>query len=146
MQLVVLKVSYLHWSPVKKANAPIHGVLLVDKPVGVTSFDVVRTVGRTLGTRKCGHTGTLDPFASGLLCICIGEATKMVQYLMADQKEYETVVLMGTETDSCDTEGKVITESPVPEDLEDRVRLALPQFLGKFQQTPPIYSAFKVNG
>ena len=130
----------------KKTNAPIHGVLLLDKPVGMTSFDVVRKVGRTLGTRKCGHTGTLDPFASGLLCLCIGEATKMVQYLMADQKEYVAVLEFGTETDSCDTEGKVVVEESVPEDLQERLGAALPQFTGLIEQTPPVFSAIKVNG
>lgn len=143
---VASKISCQNWSLVKRANADIHGVLLVDKPIGVTSFDVVRTVGRTLGTRKCGHTGTLDPFASGLLCICIGEATKMVQYLMVDQKEYEAVLILGTETDSCDRDGKVVMESGVPQDIEERMRAALPGFLGTIQQTPPIYSAIKVNG
>jgi len=131
---------------VKKRKATVHGVLLVDKPVGVTSFDVVRQVCRTLGTKKCGHTGTLDPFASGLLCLCFGEATKMVQYLMADEKEYLAELRLGTETDSCDCEGTIVEETDIPEDIATKMRTALPDFTGQIEQKPPVFSAVKVDG
>jgi len=131
---------------VKRRKATVHGVLLVDKPVGITSFDVVRQICRTLGTKKCGHTGTLDPFASGLLCLCFGEATKMVQYLMADEKEYVADLRLGIETDSCDCEGTIVERADVPDDILTKMRAALPEFTGEIEQKPPVFSAVKVDG
>ena len=121
-------------------------MLLIDKPVGCTSFDVVRNVGRTMGTRKCGHTGTLDPFASGLLCLCFGEATKAVNVLMAGEKEYVATLALGTETDSGDIDGTPTLEADVPGNIGDLLQAALPRFMGMIEQTPPVYSAIKVNG
>ena len=124
----------------------ICGFLVVDKPVGLTSHDVVAIIRSTTGIRKIGHTGTLDPFATGVLPLAIGRATRLIQYLDEDLKIYVATVLLGVSTDTGDPTGEVREEKPVPELDEDRVRGVLDGMQGVRMQTPPMYSAVKVNG
>lgn len=93
-----------------------HGVLLIDKPVGITSFDVLRRLRRIVGTKKLGHAGTLDPFASGLLVVCVGEYTRFAGYLTDDDKQYLADVRLGVATNTDDLEGEVISTTALPSD------------------------------
>jgi tRNA pseudouridine55 synthase len=121
------------------------GILNINKPLGMSSFDVVRKVKSIAKTKKVGHTGTLDPEASGVLPICIGRATKLVDYIMSEYKIYKVELMLGVTTDTYDREGEVIKNSPV--DLEDEEVLnAIKSFEGNIAQIPPMYSALKVNG
>lgn len=122
------------------------GVLVVDKPKGPTSFDVVSRVRRALQVRRAGHTGTLDPMATGVLPICLGEATKVAQFITEGDKAYEAVVKLGVETDTLDAEGQVTATHPVPPLDRAALEQALGGFRGTFAQTPPMYSAVKVGG
>ncbi len=124
----------------------INGVLLVDKPMGCTSHDVVRKVRRAFGTRKVGHTGTLDPMATGVLPIALGEATRLVQYIMEGQKLYRATLRLGQVTDTQDAEGQILEESEVEDALADRVAMELQGFMGEIEQLPPMYSALKKDG
>ncbi len=129
----------------RRKGAPIHGWIVLDKPKGVTSTAAVAAVKRMTGAAKAGHAGALDPLATGVLPIALGEASKLVPYLMDARKRYRFTAQWGFETASCDLEGEPIRESdlrPSPENI----RAALPQFLGRIEQTPPIYSAVKVDG
>ena len=121
------------------------GVLPVDKPVGITSFDVVQAVRRRLGVRRVGHAGTLDPFATGLLLVCVGEATKAVPYLMDGDKTYLATLKLGEETDSGDLTGNVVARSETPVARGD-LEQAMGAFLGEIEQIPPIFSAIKKDG
>ncbi len=125
---------------------PIHGVVVIDKPVGPTSFDIVRQARRATGARKVGHGGTLDPLASGVLPICFGEATKLAQFLLDADKEYEATIRFGAETDTGDVGGVVTARYPTDRLGADAVRQALEGFLGEQQQVPPMYSALKRAG
>ena len=126
---------------------PGGGILLVDKPEGPTSHDVVGWVRRALRERRVGHTGTLDPFASGLLVLCVGPATRLVPYLVGADKSYEAEALLGVGTDTLDREGTTIREDEAWTDLtEADVLAALGVFRGQIQQTPPAFSAKKVGG
>ncbi len=123
----------------------ISGILLIDKPAGITSFEVVRRVRRALQVKKVGHLGTLDPFATGLLPLALGEATKLAQFLMEESKTYLATCKLGVETDTQDLTGRVMRTSenlPAPEDIS-RVAAG---FLGEIQQTPPLYSAVHYQG
>lgn len=122
------------------------GVLVVDKPSGRTSFDVVRDVRTLLKIKKVGHTGTLDPMATGVLPICLGEATKIAGHLTESDKAYDAVIKLGAETDTLDAEGKVVAEYPVPVLTPELIESALAKFRGSFLQTPPMYSAVKIGG
>lgn len=123
------------------------GVLPVDKPVGPTSHDAVAAVRRALRTRQVGHTGTLDPFASGLLLVCFGPATRLAEYLTPLPKTYRAVMRLGEATDTDDRTGEVLARSDVWRDLtEDRVRAALERQVGEIEQLPPRFSAKKVGG
>lgn len=122
------------------------GVLLVDKPQGITSHDVVSKMRKVFRIKKVGHAGTLDPMATGLLLIMIGKATKISQYLMSNDKEYTGTVRLGIETDSQDAEGEVVAEKPVPELTKEAVLAEMKTFMGDQYQTPPMFSAKKVNG
>ncbi|MFZ5495501.1 MAG: tRNA pseudouridine(55) synthase TruB [Verrucomicrobiota bacterium] len=124
----------------------MEGVLLVDKPSGLTSHDVVHRLRRKLGMRKIGHAGTLDPMATGLLVMLIGKATRISQYLMSADKAYEGEATLGVVTDSQDAEGEVLTTRPVPLLTEADVLAAMKGFLGDQYQTPPMHSAIKVDG
>lgn len=123
----------------------MNGVVIVDKPTGPTSRDVVEKVKRILGVRKAGHTGTLDPLATGVLPVCLNEATKLVQFMALDDKQYRATLLLGVRTDTLDTDGEVI-ERRTPEVTEAQVEEALLGLVGKRQQTPPLYSAVKYRG
>lgn len=122
------------------------GVLLIDKPIGLTSHDVVNRVRRALGTRRVGHAGTLDPLATGVLVVAVGPATRFLQYLPLEPKEYVAEVAFGRATTTFDAEGETTDEALVPDDLDARLNAALPSFLGLIEQTPPMYSAVKVKG
>lgn len=123
----------------------IDGVLLLDKPVGMSSNDALIKVKRLLNAKKAGHTGTLDPFATGLLPLCFGEATKFAQDLLDADKSYEAVVHLGIKTTTGDTEGDVL-ETHVVEVAQSQIDAALQQFMGEIDQIPPMYSALKRDG
>jgi tRNA pseudouridine55 synthase len=121
-------------------------VLVVDKPRGITSFDAVQAVGRILKERKCGHAGTLDPMATGVLPVCVGVATKISGYITEEEKEYEAVFAFGVATDTGDATGKLVEERPGAAATEGAVSDALAALVGTFDQVPPAYSAIKVDG
>lgn len=121
------------------------GVINIYKPKGITSFDVIRQLKKILKTSKIGHTGTLDPLATGVLPICVGKATKIVDFLMEDYKVYETTLKLGITTDTYDSEGKILSEKAVT-CSEDEVVRVVNSFVGEISQIPPMYSALKVNG
>ncbi len=126
----------------------VSGVLVVDKPVGLTSHDVVQIIRRGTGIRRAGHTGTLDPRASGVLVVLLGPAVRLSEYVSASDKRYQATVHLGSSTDTYDAEG-VITGSPtVPVDEIDEEKFdeVLQQFTGEIEQVPPPYSAVKVQG
>ena len=121
------------------------GILLLNKPIGITSHDAVNKMRRLFGTRSVGHTGTLDPMASGLLTVLIGNATKASEYAMQHDKKYRAGLRLGITTDTEDTSGTVLSESDdIPS--EDAVISAAKSFVGDILQTPPMYSALKVGG
>ncbi len=124
---------------------PLNGLLLIDKPTGVTSHDVVYKVRRVLGLRGVGHAGTLDPLASGLLVLLIGEATKVSDYLLNGDKGYELKVRLGVKTDSMDITGQVLAEAPVEASAE-RIREAALSLSGPLELEVPVHSAVKVDG
>jgi len=121
------------------------GVLLIDKPAGMTSHDVVNKIRRLYNTKRVGHTGTLDPMATGLLVVLVGRASKAAEFLTADTKRYEAKMILGITTDTLDTTGKVLTKT---DDLPERKRVfeVCREFLGDIMQVPPMYSALKVGG
>lgn len=123
------------------------GVLPVDKPEGPTSHDIVARARRALGERRIGHTGTLDPFASGLLLLCVGSATRLAQYLTGQEKEYVARARLGVATDTLDRDGEVVSESEGWRELTaDALESALEEFRGEILQMPPRFSAKKVGG
>ena len=124
----------------------LEGVLLVDKPTEHTSHDVVARLRRKLNMKKIGHAGTLDPMATGLLIMLIGKATRISQYLISLDKEYEGTIELGKTTDSQDADGEVLETRPVPPLTEAEVRTAMQGFLGDQYQIPPMYSAIKIDG
>lgn len=121
------------------------GIIIVDKPSGITSFDVVRKIKKELQIKKVGHTGTLDPLATGVLPICIGKATKISNYFLNGDKQYEVVLKLGIQTDTYDREGKTIysTDLKVTDEL---IYSTILSFQGTIDQVPPKFSALKVNG
>ena len=129
----------------KKKGNPVHGWVIVDKPEGVTSTQVVGIVKRVFEAQKAGHAGTLDPMATGVLAIALGEATKTVPYAMDAEKTYRFTAEWGTGTDSDDAEGKVIATSDV-RPAREAIEAAIPALTGEISQIPPIYSAIKVQG
>jgi tRNA pseudouridine55 synthase len=122
------------------------GVLVVDKPLGLTSHDAVNAVRRKLGTRRVGHAGSLDPIGTGVLVVAVGPATRFLQYLPLEPKEYDALFRFGVETDTQDAEGEVVSEQAAPDDLGARIEQVLPRFLGAIDQVPPMYSAVKKDG
>ena len=130
---------------VRKAWKKVDGVLLLDKPLGLTSNDALQKARRLFSAAKGGHTGTLDPLASGLLPLCFGEATKFSADLLDADKTYEAVIKLGVTTDSGDAEGTVIATAAV-DVSEDDVFRVLPQFTGAIRQVPPMHSELKRNG
>lgn len=123
----------------------IEGVLCIDKPAGLTSHDVVARVRFISGIRRVGHTGTLDPLATGLLIVCLGRATRLAEFLTRQNKEYLATIRLGQETKTYDAEGMILAEKPVNVS-EIQLLAALEQFKGKIKQIPPMYSAVKVGG
>lgn len=126
------------------ATAKRDGILLVDKPAGVSSQDAVTAVRRARGGVRAGHTGTLDPFATGLLVVALGSATRLIRFLPAEPKVYRATIAFGTQTDSDDATGAVVAEGSRPDYLT--VRAAIPKLTGTIEQRPPAYSARHVDG
>ena len=124
----------------------IHGVINVYKEQGFTSHDVVAKLRGIVGQKKIGHTGTLDPDAVGVLPVCLGRATKLCDMLTDKDKVYEAVMLLGVETDTQDTTGQVLKSSETDGITEEQVRAAVLDFVGDYDQVPPMYSALKING
>lgn len=124
----------------------LDGVLLVDKAPGMTSHDVVAIVRRTLGFKKVGHCGTLDPLATGLLIIVLGRGTKIQDLLMAEDKEYAGTMMLGVTTDSQDADGRALETKPVPDLTREQIEAAFQKFHGDFYQIPPMVSAIKKEG
>lgn len=125
-------------------QAPVSGLLLVDKPAGMTSHDVVLAARRAYGERSIGHLGTLDPFATGLLVLLLGRATRLATFIDNEPKVYDATIRFGAETDTDDLTGTVTRTAPPP-DIE-AVRATLPSLTGEIEQIPPAYSAKKVDG
>lgn len=135
-------------SPVeRRATAPseLDGILNINKPEGLSSHDVVYRVRRITGQRKVGHAGTLDPLATGVLLLCLGQATRVSSYLMSGGKTYLATIRLGIETETYDREGRVVSEQPVDATQADIERV-LASLTGSLQQTPPMYSALKHEG
>ena len=125
----------------------ISGVLVIDKPIGMTSHDVVNAVRFGTGIRRAGHTGTLDPRASGVLVILVGPAVRLSEYVSASDKRYQAIIRMGASTDTFDADGRFTQQSTSPfEVTETQFEATLKQFVGEIEQTPPPYSAVKVRG
>ncbi len=123
----------------------MNGVIIVDKPAGITSHDVVDRVRKLLGIKKAGHAGTLDPMATGVLAVCVGEATKIASFLTGEDKVYEATMRLGIRTDTQDMTGRVLAEQETRVTEAD-VRAVLADFVGTITQIPPQYSAVKVRG
>ena len=132
-------------SQVDVRNA-ISGVLVVDKPVGMTSHDVVQVIRKGTNIRRAGHTGTLDPRASGVLVILIGPAVRLSEYVSASDKRYQAILHLGATTDTYDADGKVMSSRPVEHVTEEMFEDQLQNFIGEIEQVPPPYSAVKVKG
>lgn len=125
----------------------LNGVLVIDKPLGMTSFQVIKLTRRLLNIKKIGHTGTLDPLATGILTLCIGKATKLSEKLMMGHKRYEGLMQLGMETTTYDKEGEIVSERPVPQDLTmERLQQIADTFTGRLLQVPPAFSAVKHKG
>jgi len=125
---------------------PVNGILLLDKPAGVTSNAALQTVKKLYRARKAGHTGSLDPLATGLLPICFGEATKISGFLLDADKDYLVTCKLGERTNTGDAEGEVLEQRPVKGVTGKRVRQAMQEFIGDIEQIPPMYSALKHKG
>lgn len=124
----------------------VSGVLVVDKPVGMTSHDVVQIMRKGTGIRRAGHTGTLDPRASGVLVILIGPAVRLSEYVSASDKRYQATIKMGSSSDTYDAEGSITTQSLVVDIGEEQFGEILQTFVGEIEQVPPPYSAVKIKG
>lgn len=130
----------------RKSGLNIHGILLLDKRLGVSSNKALQEVKRLFNANKAGHTGSLDPLATGLLPLCFGEATKVSALMLDDDKRYQVVIKLGVMTDTGDSEGQVIEQKPVPELSQTDIERCLQCFKGEIEQVPPMYSALKYNG
>lgn len=130
----------------RRTDPDVHGVLVVDKPAGMTSHDVVARARRALGIRRVGHTGTLDPAATGVLVCGVGRATRLVQFLQGGPKTYAATLVLGRETDSQDADGEVVAEADASHLDEEDVCTALRAFVGEIDQVPPMVSAVRVGG
>jgi tRNA pseudouridine55 synthase len=127
-------------------NNAISGVLVVDKPVGLTSHDVVQIIRKGTNIRRAGHTGTLDPRASGVLVVLLGPSVRLSEYVSASDKRYQAVVRLGQTTDTYDAEGRITGGSSPTEISEEQFENELKSFIGEIEQVPPPYSAIKVKG
>jgi len=124
----------------------VHGLLLINKPGGMTSHDVVRKVRRICHTRKVGHAGTLDPLATGVLPVAVGDGTKILQFLLAENKSYRATFKLGVTTDTLDSEGTILLERSVPAIGLAQLEICCDRFRGDIDQLPPMYSALKKDG
>jgi len=130
----------------RKSGLNVHGILLLDKRLGVSSNKALQEVRRLFNANKAGHTGSLDPLATGLLPLCFGEATKVSALMLDDNKRYQVVAQLGVMTDTGDAEGEVIKTAEVPDISNNELMHCLQQFTGEIDQVPPMYSALKHNG
>ena len=121
----------------------VSGVLVVDKPTGLTSHDVVQIIRRGTGIRRAGHTGTLDPRASGVLVVLIGPAVRLSEYVSASDKRYQATIRLGSSTDTFDADGRITSSSPIDDISEEMFTEHLQKFIGEMEQVPPPYSAVK---
>ncbi len=128
------------------SEQPPAGILNIDKPYGITSMDVVRRVKRASGFKRVGHGGTLDPVATGVIPVCIGQATRMMEYMLDGSKKYRTTIQFGVTTDTYDSMGEVTETADASHLTQDDVASALTPFLGEIEQVPPMYSALKKDG
>lgn len=124
----------------------IDGFLIIDKPEGMTSLEVVRGLKHIFSIKKAGHIGTLDPFATGVLPIAINEGTKLIPFLQEEPKEYEAIMKLGEETDTEDSTGNVVSKRPLEDLTQERICDIFQKFVGKQRQKPPMFSALKING
>ena len=131
---------------IKKRNKNVHGILLLDKPIGISSNGALQQVKRLYRAAKAGHGGTLDPIASGLLIICLGEATKFSRFLLEANKHYRVTAQLGVKTASGDSEGDVIDTKSVPNISSEQIESVLAKFRGEIQQIPSMFSAIKHQG
>src|SRR6478609_2257186 len=129
----------------KKKGNPVSGWVILDKPQGITSTQAVATVRRIFDAQKAGHAGTLDPMATGVLAVALGEATKTVPFAMEAEKTYRFTARWGEARDSDDAEGRITATSDV-RPTREQIEVVLPRFLGQITQVPPAYSAIKVLG
>lgn len=127
-------------------NKNLNGIVLIDKPAGTSSNTIVNIVKRILSVKKAGHTGTLDPFATGLLPVCLNKGTKLVRYLMGKDKEYIGLIKLGVKTDTLDKTGEIISEMDVPDLSQEDIKKACEKFTGEISQVPPAFSALKYKG
>ena len=130
----------------RKKGRDIHGIVLLDKRQGISSNKALQEVKRLYNANKAGHTGSLDPLATGLLPVCLGEATKVSAYMLEDDKRYQTVIQLGIMTDTGDVDGVVIAEKAIPDISQQKLSECLEHFVGEIGQVPPMYSALKLNG
>ncbi len=129
-----------------KPPSVVQGVLSIDKPGGISSHDVVNRVRRVVGLRRVGHAGTLDPLATGVMLVCVGRATRLVEYLVGRSKWYEATVRLGQMTNTYDADGEVVAERPFTHITPSQITQELQQFYGTIQQLPPMFSAIKKDG
>jgi tRNA pseudouridine55 synthase len=130
----------------KPHERDVHGILLLDKPAGITSNDALQIIKRLYRAARAGHTGSLDKPATGMLPLCLGEATKFSSYLLNADKIYVAVAKLGVITSTADAEGEILETRPVPELNQEQLEKAIAQFVGNIEQVPPMYSALKVDG
>ncbi|VAW95653.1 tRNA pseudouridine(55) synthase [hydrothermal vent metagenome] len=130
----------------KRKGRAVHGIILLDKSSGISSNAALQQVKRLFNAQKAGHTGSLDPLATGLLPICLGEATKITSYLLDADKKYQGMAKLGIRTNTADAEGDVLQTRPVPILSDNTIEMALDSFRGEISQIPPMYSALKLNG
>ena len=129
-----------------KSNQGCNGFLLVDKPSGITSSKLVQLIRKTFNLNKIGHTGTLDPLATGLMVLCVGQATKFSQFLLVKDKSYRVSIKLGVATDTFDADGLVTSEKAINHVTKELIEATLTNFQGEIEQIPPMYSAIKKNG
>lgn len=130
----------------KRKGLAVNGIIVINKPYGLSSNQALQRVKRLFNAQKAGHTGSLDPMATGVLPICFGQATRISQYLLDADKAYRATIQLGISTDSGDTEGNIVHTSPVPPLTHERLQTVLQQFLGETEQIPPMFSALKHQG
>jgi tRNA pseudouridine55 synthase len=130
----------------RKSGRDVHGIVLIDKRLGASSNQALQEVRRLFNANKAGHTGALDPLATGLLPLCFGEATKVSALMLDDDKRYQVTIQLGVMTDTGDSEGKIVAEMPVPALDDTRLQSCLQHFTGPIEQVPPMYSALKHQG